>query len=185
MHIKTEQYDIKIINDFTYTLGSSDNLRSYSKEYILADERVVTSRHGIITRTTDDQDKTIIILAGGGASGVHERSVILLDKLLFVAVGDLLCCIELPSMELQWHSKVDTATCFGVYYSKKYRCIITHGECEISRVKLTGEVDWSVSGKDIFSESFSLFQDHVKVVDFNKEKYRIELASGQITLVGS
>jgi hypothetical protein len=39
-------------------------------------------------------------------------------------------------------------------------------------------------GKDIFSEGFTLHDDHVEVVDFNQEKYRIDLSTGSSTIVG-
>ena len=41
----------------------------------------------------------------------------------------------------------------------------------------------SAGGKDIFSESFALYDDHAEVVDFNQEKYRIDLVTGHSSLV--
>jgi predicted HTH transcriptional regulator len=40
----------------------------------------------------------------------------------------------------------------------------------------------SKQGKDIFSEGFTIFPDHLEVVDFNHERYNITLSDGQISL---
>ena len=44
-------------------------------------------------------------------------------------------------------SPADSATCFGVYYSAKHQCLISHGELEIARLKLSGEVAWSSAAR--------------------------------------
>jgi hypothetical protein len=65
-----------------------------------------------------------------------------------------------------------------VYLSLKHSCYISHGELEIARVSYGGEVVWSASGNDIFTNGFSLHDDHIEVADFNDEKYRIEIETG-------
>ncbi len=80
--------------------------------------------------------------------------------------------------DLLWHKEVDFATCFGVYFSTKHDCLISHGECEIARVSLSGEVVWSSGGADIFSEGFKLHSDYVEAVDFNRMVYRMDIATG-------
>ena len=42
---------------------------------------------------------------------------------------------------------------------------------------------WVTSGKDIFTEGFEIFQDYIEAIDFNNEKYRIEIQSGDSKLV--
>jgi hypothetical protein len=83
-------------------------------------------------------------------------------------------------MELLWALKTDMVTSFGVYYSSENECLFTHGECEIARVKLTGAIEWSVNGKDIFTGGFSVFSDHIEATDFNGETYCIGLSNGNI-----
>ena len=183
MHIRTGQYEIEIINDQTYTPGSVDNVRQYSKEYMLVNHHEYASKHGIICKVSDSLPSSCILFAGGGTTIIHEYSAIVLDDFLYIAVGDRLCCLCLPSLDLRWSPKVDLATCFGVYYSPENRCLISHGECDIARINLEGKIEWSVSGKDIFTEGFSLFPDHIEVIDFNHEIYWIEIASGEISLI--
>jgi hypothetical protein len=104
---------------------------------------------------------------------------------LFVAIGDQICCITLPGLELKWNVKADTATCFGVYYSDRYHCLISHGECEICRLGLDGKIQWTASGKDIFTMGFALHSNNIEAVDFNNEKYSIDIATGKTALIKS
>jgi hypothetical protein len=95
----------------------------------------------------------------------------------------MLCSLSLPTLDLGWATKVDGATCFGVYYSPQHDCLLSHGEIEVARVNLSGEIVWSASGKDIFSEGFRVLDDEVEAVDFNHEVYRIDIVTGRCELV--
>jgi hypothetical protein len=175
-------YEIELIDEPTYSPGSADNVRSYSREYDFTDSAYrPSSRHGLVLREDGIVRRSCILLAGGGSSGVHEHSVVLASGACFAAVGDTLCALALPSLDLLWHRQVDTATCFGVYYSAKHDCLISHGELEIARVSRSGEIEWSSSGEDIFSEGLELFPDHAEAVDFNQTVYRIEITTGAST----
>jgi hypothetical protein len=46
----------------------------------------------------------------------------------------------------------------------------------------SGEMVWQTSGKDIFTGSFSLHEDFIAVVDFNDERYRIDIEKGVCNL---
>ncbi len=94
-----------------------------------------------------------------------------------------MCALTLPSLDLAWSVAVDDATCFGVYHSLKHDCYVSHGELSVARVSLDGAVVWSAGGKDIFSEGFVLHDDYAEAVDFNREKYRINLVSGDSVIV--
>lgn len=103
-----------------------------------------------------------IVLAGRGASGVHEHSIAIVDNTCFIAVGDTLCSLALPLQDLLWHRQVDHATCFGVYFSANHYCLISHGKLEIARVNLSEEVIWSSGGADTFSEGLKVFPGYVE-----------------------
>jgi hypothetical protein len=66
-----------------------------------------------------------------------------------------------------------------VYYSPQHHCLLSHGELEIARVSLSGDIIWRVSGKDIFSEGFQLVGDYVEAIDFNQEVYRFDITTGR------
>jgi hypothetical protein len=142
-----------------------------------------TSQHSIELCDSDGTLRRCLLTAGGGASGIHEHSALVRGSSLIVAVGPRMCALRLPRLDLDWNVLVDRATCFGVYYSTKHDCYVSHGELAIARVTLDGTVVWSSGGKDIFSESFSLHDDYAKVVDFNHEKYRIDLVTGRSSIV--
>ena len=66
-----------------------------------------------------------------------------------------------------------------MYHLPEHDCLISHGELEIARVSLDGDIVWSESGKDIFSEGFRLVGDFVEAVDFNHKVYRFNIATGR------
>jgi hypothetical protein len=183
LHIHSPQYEIDIFNEQTYTISSIDNVRIYDKEYDLYGQFEPSSRHGIFVTTPSGSKYSSIILAGGGGSTVHQQSALILEDFLYIAVGDQICCMSLPQLQLAWHKKVDDATCFGIYYSQDNHCLISHGQLEIALITLKGDIEWRVSGKDIFFDGFSLFSDHIEVIDFNHERYRIDIINGQIRLI--
>ena len=114
---------------------------------------------------------------------MNEHSAVVLNRSCFVGVGDMLCSLSLPSLDLSWATKVDSATCFGVYYSPQHDCLLSHGELEVARVSLTGEIVWSAGGKDIFSEGFQIVGDYIEAIDFNHEVYRVDIATGRSKLI--
>ena len=100
-----------------------------------------------------------------------------------MAVGDHVIALSLPKLGQLWAKKLDEATCFGVHYMKKLDCLIIHGELAISRVSTDGKINWSSWGKDIFSEGIVIFEDHVEAIDFNMEKYSIDIDSGESKII--
>lgn len=171
---------IEISNDSPYTSESADNLRQYQHEYILGRVEHVSSRHAVVV--VDDWGSEVtscILLAGGGASGIHEHSAIIQDKRCLIAVGPYLAALGLPNLDLKWFAEVDSATCFGVYHSEKHHCFITHGELEIARVSYGGQIEWQCGGADIFTNGFRLFDDYVEVIDWNNDVYKFELRTGR------
>jgi len=74
--------------------------------------------------------------------------------------------------------QVDSATCFGVYYQGHHHALISHGELEIARISEDGQLLWSASGADVFSEGFSLLPHFIEVVDFNGQTYRFQYEHG-------
>ena len=158
-------------------------MRTYEREYDFARGYRPSSVHGLTCREPDGSEHSCILLAGGGASGVHEHSAVVFNGRCFVAVGDNICSLSLPTLDLRWVTKVDSATCFGVYYSPEYGCLLSHGELEIARVSLAGEVVWSAAGMDIFTEGFWIVGDYVEAIDFYHQVYRIEIGTGRSKLI--
>jgi hypothetical protein len=87
--------------------------------------------------------------------------------------------LDLAARQVRWAVAVDTAACFGVYYSAKRDALLSHGECEITRISRAGEVLWSSSGADIFTEGFDLKEAWVEAVDFDQKQYRFDYETGK------
>ena len=167
-----------------YDARSADNVCTPEQEYFIEDDGYrPSSRHRVSIRRGADVVASRVFLAGGGASGVHAHSAFVRDDVCFIAVGPFVCALELPTLRLLWHARADTATCFGVYDAPAYASIISHGELEIARLSYSGQVLWSASGRDIFSEGFELHGQHAEAIDFDGTRYRFELETGQSQII--
>lgn len=183
MDLTCGPFALTLFDDPTYTAGSADNGQQYDREYCFVKEYRPVSKYGLVCRELEGATHSCILLAGGGASRVNEHSAVVVNRSCFAGVGDMLCALSLPSLDLRWAVKVDSATCFGVYYFPQRDCLLSHGELEVARVSLSGEIVWSASGKDIFSEGFHIVGDYIEAIDFNHEVYRIDIATGRSELV--
>ena len=172
--IASEFGEVKIVNESTYTFGSADNIRRYAQEIKLLPCEGLTSTHGVLIN-----DEPIVVFgAGGGASAVHEHSALILDSRLYLAIGYNIVCFALADRRLAWSLKIDPATCFGVHYNVTRHALLSHGELEIARFNEEGDVLWSSSGADIFSEGFWLEEEHISVVDFERRAYHFSYETG-------
>ncbi|MEM7115350.1 MAG: hypothetical protein AAF614_23110 [Chloroflexota bacterium] len=183
LKLRSDKYDICILNEPTYNLRSVDNVYTYEHEYVLSRENHFNSSHGIKIVAEEEVLNSCVLVASGGSTGVHDRTAVIVRDYIYLAVGDALSCLKLPSLDLLWWQKVYFATCFGVYYLANEDCLITHGEIEISRFTRSGDLVWHGSGKDIFTEGFEIKDDIIEAIDFNHEKYRIRVSDGWMQLL--
>lgn len=168
---------VKLVNEPTYSFGSADNPRRYDTEIDLTGGCQASSIHGLII----DDRPTLIIGDSGGASGVHEHSLLFLDSQIYVAVGAHVVCLTLGSEHPDWTLEIDEATCFGLYYAPEHDALISHGELEIARFSRDGKILWSEGGADIFSEGISLHGDCIEAIDFDRRSYFFDYATGKST----
>ena len=173
MKFLINEFQIHLIDEPTYTPGSSDNLHKYGSELFRNSKYQHASAVGVFLGNFDKPDKSIIILGVGGATGVHSNSLCTDGKNCFIAAGDSVFSLRLPSLKQRWANKVDFATCFGVYWIEEEKCLITWGEVDICRFTASGEKQWCVSGMDIFTEKFHYDSEYIEVTDFNSDQYRI------------
>jgi hypothetical protein len=179
MIFESKNYLLTIIQEHNYSPSSSDNVNPYAKEYNLEPDYQASSVY--IINCGDISN--CVLTAGGGTSAVSSRTAVISDSKVWVGIGDQLVCLSLPSLEIEWHQKIDDATCFGLYVSPDGMGLLIHGELVISKITFSGGLIWSTSGKDIFTEGFSVNGNFIEAVDFNHENYRIEIANGQNILV--
>lgn len=183
MELSCGSLTLTLLDEPTYTPGSVDNVRPYDREFCFVEQYRPSSKHGLKCREPDGTEHSCILLADGGASGVHEHSAVVINGCCFLAVGDMICSLSLPTLDLKWATKVDWATCFGVYYSPQHDCLLSHGEAAIARVSLDSEIVWEAGGMDIFSEGLRVIGDHVEAIDFYHQVYRIDIATGRSELI--
>jgi hypothetical protein len=71
---------------------------------------------------------------------------------------------------------LDFATCFSIYkYEKDF---IVHGEIDISRITINGDIKWQYSGADIFVNlngelSFDIVGEEIRLIDFQGNRYTL------------
>jgi hypothetical protein len=170
----TGRFRVHLIDEACYTPASPDNVNTYDHEYTGPGDdlqSVVGVRCG---------HHSAILLSTGIRGGVDARSLVYVDETIFVACGSSVFALVLPTLGLQWMVNVDFASCFGLYLCRPEGCLICHGECNITRLTLDGQVVWSTSGRDIFTGAFSVLGDHIRAVDFNGDAYVVDLATGQM-----
>lgn len=184
-HFYSDSLEVTLINEPTDIFYSVDNLRSYDREYRFDAKERFTSAHGVVCETRTGKKHSCIVAAAGGATTVHTASFVIVADTGYLAIGDRICRLDLPSLSLRWAHKVDDATCFGVYHSVENNCLIVHGELEITRVELDGRIAWHAGGKDIFSEGIRVLPDHVEAIDFNREIYHMDIRTGATKIIGA
>ena len=168
---------VSLINEPAYTFGSADNSRHYDSEVDLTDGCRPSSIHGVIF----DGRPVIVIADSGGASGIHEHSLLIHESQAYIAVGAHVVCFTLGNSHPNWKLRIDPATCFGVHYSSAHDALISHGELEIARFSPDGRILWTAGGADIFSERFTLLDDCIEAIDFDGRRYFFDYASGKST----
>src|SRR5262249_7494932 len=134
------------------------------------------SIHGLVL----DGSPIAVFGRGGGPTAVHECSLICVEGLLYLAIGDCVVFVAPDPFSFQWMLETDTGTCFGVHFSEQHRALISHGELEVSRFSSDGNLLWSVSGADIFTGDFSLHPAYIEAVDWNGKIYRFSYDDGSL-----
>lgn len=174
------EYEVVLQDESEYSRNSTDNSTHYAHEYCRDAVSGYASAHGVSVFKQGSLLGNAVVLGMGGATGIHEHSLAYDGCTLYVASGDSVYALGLPSLELNWCEKVDFATCFGVFWLEDRNCLITWGELEIACYTQTGKNLWRAQGSDIFSERFELDEDTAKAVDFNGDVYEINLDNGAI-----
>ena len=174
MRFNTSAGVVELCSEHGYTFCSADNVRKYRFERNFTDNRRPSSIHGVIL----DGDPLAIFGAGGGLSGVHDSSLVYIHNLLYLAVGDLVVCVQLKPFLFKWALKTDPATCFGVHLQERNGALISHGELEVVRFSVEGDILWRASGKDIFTGAFSLKPHFIEAVDWSGRVYHFNYQDG-------
>jgi hypothetical protein len=182
MEIRSGRFVVTLVDDPTYPYRSAviDKTRACGRGYSFCEDGRPTSICGISCQGPGQSNDSCVLLGEGGATTVHGDSAVIVGERCFVAIGYTLCALTIPALQLAWAKRVDFATCFGVYYCQERNCLISHGEVEIARLNLAGDVIWSTPGDDIFTGGFRLAGNIVEAIDFNNEVNQVDIETGRI-----
>ena len=180
MTIQINKYKVSLIDEPAYGNHSMDNARLYRSELCRHGAYQHCCAHGVIVGDIESPRTSTIILGTGGVTGVHENSIAHTQNICFIAAGDSVFALEVPSLKILWCKQVDLSTCFGVFWVEKQGCLITWGEIFVCRLSMDGNKVWETSGADIFTQGFGMAGDTIEMIDFNNDKYRINIHNGKI-----
>lgn len=175
--IVCSDFQIKLFDENDYKIYSEDNWFSYDKILLNEDAYRPTSLVGIQLACDKVILKSSLIGATGGRTGVHEQSFTVNGSLFSICCSDSIFCFDLTSLSLNWVTKADDATCFGIY---NYRDdFIVHGEMQITRLSNHGEILWQQIGRDIFTtvegeNVFTINEENILVKDWENNDYKID-----------
>jgi hypothetical protein len=158
--------------------GVVDRLPQYPRVHNMGEPRLLTSRHAVLSFRGDQLLSSLLLGSSGGPSGVHDRSILVLNNNCFAAVGPKIVALSIPDLDVIWECDVDEATCFGVYAAPDGAALISHGELDIARVTLSGAVVWRNGGADVFTGPFLISTTTVEVCDCNNDRYLFDLETG-------
>ncbi|GAB5406699.1 MAG: hypothetical protein Aurels2KO_49300 [Aureliella sp.] len=180
LRLHCNDIEIVIENVPHYGTAEGDSAGRFDSEIQLdtSTDVYTTSKHSVTTIRSGEQISSAILLAGGGSSGIHEHSALVLDDDLLIAVGPYIARLSIPSLDAIWTAETDDTTCFGVYYSPTHRLILSHGELNIAALRPDGSVEWSAGGADIFTNGFTLDSDLIYTRDFSDRNYTFDIATG-------
>ena len=178
MIFETEKYQVKITNESDYNSDSKENIFNYKKKYLTDSDYILLTKFGITVFENGIELNSALIGAEGGASGLHKTSQIIENNRILICCSDTIFSLELPSLSLNWKTKVDQATAFQIF--KIEGGFIVHGELEITRIDDKGNVIWQNGGADIFvtpdgKDNFEVNGEVIKAIDWGNRTYKWNL----------
>ncbi len=167
MLLQAPGIEIEIWRDKTQEAYLFDEITSLSSKPDL--DLASTS---IGTRITDEiSTRTVLVRAFGFSSG-RANSGVLLDDLLIVVIGNRICGLDVPGLAVKWHVEADPSAVIGVHAIPGVDTdVIVHGELELLRISMTGEIKWRTGGKDIFTGELHFIGDSIEISDFEEDRF--------------
>jgi hypothetical protein len=156
---------------------------TFTSDYRFGDAMPMAVIH-IHHRDANQREYSCRLRADGGGVSATAKAVYVRGDTCYVAAARYVVALALPTLALAWSVRADTSLVYELHYAKEYASLLTWGECEVARIDLCGQVIWTMSGKDIFTNGFTMGEDTLEVVDFNHERYRVALATGASELIG-
>ena len=169
LSISQDEFALTLVNEENYSQSFADSHFSYDHEYISQSKERITTKIGVRS-----SGKSVLLMASGGVSGIHERCYLIKDKVIYILVSHTAFCLTLPDLELEWLTKVDEVSCFEIFDIGEG--LVIHGELEITRLSYSGKIKWQRSGSDIFtsidgSDGFKIEDGLIHAGSWDGRKY--------------
>ncbi|MFD0991632.1 hypothetical protein [Tenacibaculum geojense] len=183
MTFEIEKYQVELLNKSDYNPDSNDNLNKYLKNYLTESDFKLPTIIGITILENGTEINSAIIGTEGAVTELHKTSQIIESNRILICCCDSVFCLDLPTLNLNWKTKVDKATAFEIF--KIENGYIIHGEMEITRINNDGKIIWQNGGADIFvsqneKDDFEVKDNLVKATDWNNRIYKWNLNGVEI-----
>jgi hypothetical protein len=175
--IVLERHIIKFYDETNYSSSSTDNIKYYNKAYISGDNNPPINQIGIELFENNELIASCLIASDGGVTGINENSILISYGGIVVCCGNTVFKLTIPNLNLEWKTVSDTSTCFGIYYlNQDY---VVHGELEISRLDIKGNILWQHSGQDIWTtekgvDDFDVYDNYIVATNWEYSRYKID-----------
>lgn len=175
MRIEQNIYLIELTEE---SISNASSLKKrYLKQYINSTEFKPSTIIGLEIYQDHRLLNSTCIGAEGGATGISPSMYVLEEKQFVLCCGNSIFCLSIPEFQLLWKTQADMATCFQIFkYKNQY---IVHGELEISKLDIDGEILWQFSGEDIFvnldnENEIEMTETHIRITDFSNTVFTID-----------
>ncbi len=183
MTLTYNNIEITLVDESEGVVNGEDVQSNYTETVIKNLSYRPSAAIGVVMGDTRSPITSCLVVGFGGASVLNSNSASVIQDILCIGVGDSLFAFSLPALKQIWIQQVDLATCFGVFPLNSEQGWITWGEFEVCRVDLNGNMVWTTSGMDIFTEDFKRSDDTIWVTDFNGLSYEISIETGETRLI--
>ena len=179
---------VQIRDEQEYNSKSNDNHIKYNRVIDHSGGFNPSSQYSVRSFNDEELTEELIILGKQGATTVHQNSALIFSDQILICCGNEVFCFSLPRLELLWNCEADYATCFGIH--KIGEVIIVHGELQMSRIDLAGNILWTCGGADIFVDhngisSLKFHDNFFEIDDFSENHYVISYGGTLLSNVRS
>lgn len=142
----------------------------------------------LITLESGKDHKRLHAFDDSAPNAVTPHSALCIGSDIIFVQGIYAACLDVANWRIAWRVEAAWISCFGVFADPDdANAVIIHGETEITKLSLNGDVLWKVDGADIFTEpkrsSGLVFQNHTVIArDWNGWTYTIDMATGQVSV---
>ena len=172
-----ERQVIKFYDEADYKLDSTDNIKKYSKTFISGDKNILTSQIGIELFEDNNLKSSCLIGSEGGGTGITGNTIMISYGGLVICCSNTVFKLTIPTLNLEWKTVADSATCFGIHFlDKDY---VVHGELDITRLDKDGKIVWQKGGRDIWTtaegiDDFAVYDDYILATDRDYNRYKFD-----------